>query len=177
MKNLILIPKVLKVLQIWNMHKKTVSNSCKNLQPGAFYFFRISIFFFSGFHLYGYCLYIPPPPFPLSFLLTIFPFFHVLSARGVTSLRMWPQPISPMMYRICTRAQENCGKPVPIEWAILQSLSPVNSLWKNDLLLSVSICRPRTGGHPSKYWLSAKLLDLGDCLVPDTYHTLNAVGE
>ena len=32
------------------------------------------------------------------------------------------------------------------------------------------------GGHPSKYWPSAKVLDLGDRLVPDTYDTPNAVG-
>ena len=35
------------------------------------------------------------------------------------------------------------------------------------------MCGPRIGGHPSKYW-AAKLLDLGDRLVPDTCHMPNA---
>ena len=48
-----------------------------------------------------------------------------------------------------------------------------NSLWKNDLPRSVSMYRPRTGGHPSKYWPSEKLLHLSDRLAPDTYHTPN----
>ena len=47
---------------------------------------------------------------------------------------------------------------------------------KNDLPLSVSMGRPRTGGHPSKYWPSEKLLDLGDRLAPHTYYTPNTVG-
>ena len=38
------------------------------------------------------------------------------------------------------------------------------------------MCRPRTGGHPFKYWPSGKLLDLGDRHAPDTYHTPNTVG-
>ena len=42
-------------------------------------------------------------------------------------------------------------------------------------MTSRSTFRPRTDGHPSKYWSSAKLLDLSDRLAPDTYHTLNTV--
>ena len=38
---------------------------------------------------------------------------------------VWLLAFSLMLYRICTRAQENCGKPVPIQSAILQSMSPV----------------------------------------------------
>ena len=49
---------------------------------------------------------------------------------------------------------------------------------KNDLSLGVPMCRPLTGGHLSKYWQSAKLLDLmDDRLEPKTYHTPNAVGN
>ena len=46
------------------------------------------------------------------------------------------------------------------------SLYPVYQSLKNDLPLSVSMCRPRTGGHPSKYWPSEKLLDLSDRIIP-----------
>ena len=53
-------------------------------------------------------------------------------------------------------------------------------LWssKNDIPLSVSMCKPRTGagGHRSKYWPSVKLLGLVYRLEPDIYHTLNHVG-
>ena len=90
-------------------------------------------------------------------------------------MRMWSQPFFPMLYRICRRAQRNCGKPVPTQ--LFNRVCPQSkSLWKNDLPLSVSVCRPRTGSHPSKYWPSEKLLDLGDRLAPDTYHTPNTVG-
>ena len=105
-------------------------------------------------------------PFPL-----FFPFF----LPEVHPLRMWPQPFSPMLYRICRSLQGNCGKLVPIQSAIQQSQHPVYSLWKTDLPLSVSICRPRNGGHPSKYWPSAKMLDLADRLIPDTDHTPNSM--
>ena len=114
------------------------------------------------------CIFFSFFPFPLS--LTFFrPEAH--------PLRIWPQPFSSKLYRVCTRAQENCGKPVPIQSAIQPSPPPVHSLWKNDLPLSDLICRPRTDGHVSKYWPSAKLLELGDRLVPDIYYTPNSVGE
>ena len=39
------------------------------------------------------------------------------------------------------------------------------------------MCSPWTGGHPSKYWSSAKLVpELGNRLAPDTYRLPNAVG-
>ena len=47
---------------------------------------------------------------------------------------------------------------------------------KNDLSLSVSMCKPWTSGHPRNYWPSAKLFNLGDRLEPFTYHTPNAFG-
>ena len=63
---------------------------------------------YSWYHLYGYCLvhfhllllssetpFSPFPSFSLSF--TSFP-------PEVPPLRMWPQPFSPMLYHICTRA-------------------------------------------------------------------------
>ena len=140
-----------------------------------------SIFFYSRFHLYGYCL--------LDIHTSVSPFFHRLPARGpplenVTAAILSYIYIYIYIY-ICdsiyavSHLHEGTGIPcrklVPIQLAISQSLSPVYSLWKNDLPLSVSICKPRTGGHPSKYWPSAKLLDLGDRLVPDTYHIPNAV--
>ena len=90
-----------------------------------------TIFFYSWFHLYGYCLLhiaTPVSPFLLSFFLSVSPFFHCLPARGPPFENVRPQPFSPMLYRICTRAQENCGKPVPIHSAISQSLYPVHSL-------------------------------------------------
>ena len=55
-----------------------------------------------------------------------------------------------------------------------ESVSSLQTL-KNDILLSFTICRPQTSGHPSKYWPSTKLLDLGDRLESDIYHT-EAVG-
>ena len=126
--------------------------------------------FYSWFHLYPLLPFTyPHPRFPFPPFLPILLSFTVFPPQ-IPPLRMWPQPFSPM-YRICTRAQGNCGKPVPIQSAIQQSPSLVYGLWKNDLPLSVSICGPQTGGHPSKYWPSAKLLDLCDCLVPDIYHT------
>ena len=77
----------------------------------------------------------------------------------------FPQKFSPcMLYRICTRAHTGL---------IQQSLSPIYGIWK----ISVPLCMPRTSGHPSEYWPSAKLLALGDSLEPDTYHTPNAVGH
>ena len=36
------------------------------------------------------------------------------------------------------------------------------------------MCKPQPGGHPSKYWPSAKLLDLGNHLGLDIYYTPNA---
>ena len=134
--------------------------------------------FYSWVHLYGYCVH-SPYPFFLSSFLPVSAFFNFFPARGPPPpppLRMWPQPFSLTLYRICMRTQENCGKPVPIQSAIPQRLSTVYNLWKNGLLLSVSKCRSQTGGHPSKYRPSARLLDLGDRLVPDTYHTPNFVG-
>ena len=100
------------------------------------------IFSYSWFHLYGYCrVHIPNPLFPFPPFFR-FPFFSLFSRqRSPSPLRMWPQPFSSMTYPICTRAQEKCGKPVPI------------------IPLSISMCRPRTGGHPFTYWLSARLLD------------------
>ena len=100
---------------------------------------------------------------PLFLFSLFFPFpfsFTFLPAR-----EMWPQSFSPMLYRICTTAQENC------------KTCTGTGVWKNDLPFSVSICRPWTGDHPSKYWLSAKMLDWRDRLVPNTYHTPNAIGN
>ena len=88
---------------------------------------HIKVFIFiCVFQLYGNLPYtytlsffpFPPPslPYPLS-LPSLLP--------ELPPMRMWPQPFSPTLYRICTRAQENCGKPVPIQSAIKQSLSPV----------------------------------------------------
>ena len=51
----------------------------------------------------------------------------------------------------------------------------VPSLQSLKNVLSSLICRPWTDGHPSKYWPSTKLFDLGDRLAPDTYHTPNVV--
>ena len=50
-----------------------------------------------------------------------------------------------------------------------------HGLWNNDLLFSVSMCWSRTCGHPSKYWLSAKGLELGRHLATDIYYTPDAV--
>ena len=99
-----------------------------------YYFIRSSICTVIAF------LHIPTPrfrfppflPFSLSFI--VFP-------RGVPLLRMWPQPLFSMLYRICTKAQENCGNLSWYSWHFNRvCLSPVHSLWKNDLSLSVSIC-------------------------------------
>ena len=55
----------------------------------------ISIFFYSCFHLYGNLPLTYPPPFP------VFSFFLSLPPE-VPPMRMWPQPFSSMLYRICT---------------------------------------------------------------------------
>ena len=60
---------------------------------------------------------------------------------------------------------------------LTESVPSLTQSLKNDLPLSVSMRRSRTGGHPSKYWPSEKLLDLGDRLAPDTYHTPNTAGH
>ena len=102
-------------------------------------------------------LFVVPPVRLLSFTYPHprFPFSSLSFRQSPPPLplRMWPQPaFSPMLYRICTRAQENCIKPVPIQTAISQSLSRSTVSEKS------------------------KLLDLCDRLVPDTYRTPNAVG-
>ena len=84
---------------------------------------RKYFFFIRGFICTAISIYMSPSPFllpsrfPLSF--TVFPL------KPPPPLRMWPQSFSPMLYRICTRAKENCGTPVPIHSTISQSLSPV----------------------------------------------------
>ena len=52
---------------------------------------------------------------------------------------------------------------------LAESVSSLHFL-KNNLPLNVSLCRPRTGGHPSKYWPNTKLLDMGDRLTSDSTH-------
>ena len=59
---------------------------------------------------------------------------------------------------------------------LTESVSHLSENLKNDLPLSVSTCRLRTCGHPSKYCPSEKLFDLGDRLAPDAWHTWKAVG-
>ena len=74
-----------------------------------------------------------------------------------------PQPFSLLLYRICTRAQGNFGKPVPIQLAILQSLFPVYSLWKMTFCLvfrdagrGPAVTHPSTDPAPSCLtWVTA----------------------
>ena len=85
------------------------------------------------------------------------PLFFAFFSPEISPLRMWSQPFSFMLYH--TYLHEGTGK-----------LRKLNSL-KNDLAPSVSICRPRNkGGHPSKFWPSARLLDLDDRLELGTTH-------
>ena len=80
----------------------------------------IVIIIYSWFHLYGYCLYISPLLFSPFILSSFSPYFQLplsftFFPPEVAPVRMWPQPFSLMLYRICTRAEENCAKPVPIQ--------------------------------------------------------------
>ena len=132
------------------------------------------MFFYCSFFLFVF----PPVrllPFtyahPLYHFSSFFPFLlsFMFFPPEIPPLRMWLQPFSSMFHRIGTRAQESCGN-------LCLYSRPFNSLslvcfGKNDIPFSVLICRPRTGGHSSKYRPSAnKLLDLGDRIVPDTDH-------
>ena len=135
-----------------------------------------NIFFYSCFHLYGYLPYIYPPSFSPFLSLPFLIAFPPPPPPPPPPIRMWPQPFSPMLYRICTRVQRNCENLCRYSRPF-NSLPPVYQSLKNDLPLSVSMCRPRTGGNLFKYWPSEKLLDLGDRLAPDTYHIPNTVGH
>ena len=113
-------------------------------------FHRIIYNIFNRIKIYYYFLFVFPPARLLNFtspflLSSRFSIFHFLPARGppfenVTS----PMPFSPMLYRLCTRAQKNCGKPMPIQSAIQQSLYPINSLWKNDFPMSMQAADRRS---------------------------------
>ena len=132
---------------------------------------------YSCFHLYGYWLLHIPTRFSPFFFRPVSPFVHFLSARGL------PRPLENVIAAILPYAtshlHEGTGKLRKIcadtVDHLTESVPSLKSLRKHDLLLSVSICRPRTDEHPSTYWPKAKLLDFGDRLVPDTYDTPIAV--
>ena len=67
-------------------------------------------------YIYIFFLFVFPPVrlLPFTYSNPLFPFLSLFPPE-VPPLRMWPQLFSLMLYRICTRAQENCGKPVPIQ--------------------------------------------------------------
>ena len=132
-------------------------------------------FLFGFFTCTTIAFYISPPLFPL----LVPPFFQFPLSFTFSPPEVPPSLRSHSLWSCIAFAQghrktaENlCRYNRPFK-----SLSPVYILWKKDLPLSVSICRPRTGGHPSKYWPSAKQIDLCDCLVSDTYHAPNVVGN
>ena len=62
---------------------------------------------------------------------------------------------------------------MPIQSAIQQSLSPIYNLWKNPLPLSILMCRPRTGGHPSKWSRSCLTWVIGWHRKPTTHQRLS----
>ena len=132
--------------------------------------------FYSWFYLYGYCLlHITTPVSP--FLLPPgSSFLYCLPAKGPPLKNVTAAILS---YAV-SHLHEGTGKRrktcINTVGHSTESVPTVYSLWKNDLPLSILICRPWTGGHPSKYWPSAKLLYSCDCPVPDTYHTPNAFG-
>ena len=90
----------------------------------------VVLFFHSWFHLYGYCLSHISTPVFLFLLSSRFPLPLTVFPPEVSDLKTWPQPFPPMLYRICPSAQENCGKPMPIQSAISQSVPSLQFLKK-----------------------------------------------
>ena len=136
--------KILKKLPLLEMSRTFVlrnTNAVKLLR------YRWKIFFYPWFHLYGYLpIHIPhlfpffPPSLPYTLSLPSLP-------PKLAAMRMWPQPFSHMLYRICTRAQANCEKPVPIQWESVPSL-PVSKKWPSAQRFDVQAARPAVT-HPS----------------------------
>ena len=129
-------------------------------------FFKIKSnfnFFYSCFHLYGYCLIHIPTLFS--------PFFPSLSF--IPFLPETPPPSPPAFwerghnyYLVCFIAFARGHR------EIAENQPPIYSLWK--ITFHSEFCC--AGGYSSKYWFSVKLLDSGDRLAPDTYYTPNTVG-
>ena len=116
------------------------------LEKNEPYIRNVFVFVIRGSTCTAMALRIHMPTLSFSFLsFTFFP-------PEVPLLRMSPQPFSPMLLLF----------PLPA------SRFPLPA---SRFPLSVSMCRPRTGAHPSKYRPSAKLLDLGDRLAPRTLTT------
>ena len=131
------------------------------------------LFFIRVFTCTAFAFYPFQPPLPLFSFLPVSPFFHFLPARGPPLENVTAAILSYCCIAFARghRRIADCADTVG---HLTESVPSLQSE-KNDLPLSVSMCRPRTGVHPSKYRPSAKLLDLGARLVPDTYHTSNAV--
>ena len=143
-------------------------------------YYFLFFFFNSRLHLYGFCLFhIPTPifpiplffPFPLSF--TVFP--------------PEPPPPSPLenvtavihsyavlhLHESTGKLRKTCTDSVSYFTASVPSLQSLKK-WPFAQCFDMQVAG---GGHPSKYWPSAKLLNLCDCLIPDNYHKSNVVGH
>ena len=105
------------ILHIWWGNKKQQINI--DSREKNFTKMVIILFFLFVFPpVCGYLPYTYPPSFSPFFSLPFFIPCQFLPYRQLPPMRMRPQPFFPMLYRICTRAQGNCGKPVPIQSAI-----------------------------------------------------------
>ena len=96
------------------------------------------IYFYWWFQVYGYCLlHIPISFFPFPPVFP-FPLSFTFFPPEVPQLRMWPQ-------LFCLMLQKTCADTV-----------------NHTVSAKMTSRRPPTCAHPSKYWPSTKLLDLGD---------------
>ena len=125
----------------------------------------------------GYCL-LHIPTLLLSSFLPVSPYLHCLSARD--PLPPWECDRSHSLL-CCIAFAQSLRKKVRKTCADIfghftESVPSLESLKKLPPAQCFDI-QAATGGHPSKYWPSAKLLESRDRLVPDTYYTLNAVRQ
>ena len=93
-------------------------------------------------------------------------------------LRMWPQPCI-LSYATVSNLHEDTGKLrktcADTVGHFTESVPSQQSLKKMTSCSTSRYAGREPGGHPSKYWASAKLLDLGavDTYAPITHRTLS----
>ena len=134
------------------------------------YFVPQFFFFIRSSTCTAIAFYISPPSFPLSSFFPISPFLHCVPARGLPLENVTATILSYAVSHL-NEGTGNCGKPVPLQSAISQSL-PQSTVSEKKTSRSVfryagrrpAITHPSTDSAPS-------CLTCVTCLVPDTYHT------
>ena len=120
-----------------------------------FMFLRL-IIYFSGFNLNSFCfIHIPNPLFFLSFLFLSLPPRQRFPPWECDRSNSFLYTVS-HLHEGTGKLRKTCANKVGY---LTESVSNLQFL-KNDLSLNVSMCRPQTGGQPSKYWPGVKLLNL-----------------